>query len=383
MGSARTKRWGLLVVIGMVVLILGGLVGFQLAVRLLRDKVVEALGPESELKALRVRWSAVEVEGLRIKGRQGWPATDALRAERVRIVPSLRGLFSGTIRVGSISIVRPYLSALRGRDGRLQVVPSLLGGPIPVGRAAAAPPARTVVVSSISLEDGVVEIFDATVAQPPLKIRLEQLQATVRDVTVPILTGRSRFELSGLVKGIRRDGRLTMAGWAEIATKDSSVKTELRSMDLVALQPYFSRAAETRVQKGSVDLDLASEVRGNRLRAPGKVVISDLEFAPARGAIDTFMGVPRGAVVNFLKNRENKIAVNFILEGDINNPRFAINEAFATRLASGLAENLGVSIRGVAEGVGSLGQKGVQAGGEAVKGVGDALQQLFGGRKGR
>lgn len=59
------------------------------------------------------------------------------------------------------------------------------------------------------------------------------------------------------------------------------------------------------------------------------------------------------------------------------------NEAFATRLASGLAENLGVSLRGVAEGVGGLGQKGVQAGEEAVKGVGGPLQQLFGGRKKR
>ena len=136
-------------------------------------------------------------------------------------------------------------------------------------------------------------------------------------------------------------------------------------------------------QNRTVDLELESEVRKNRLRAPGKVVISDLEFAQAKGALDTFMGVPRGAVVNFLKNRENKIAVNFVLEGDINNPRFALNEAFATRLASGLAESLGVSLRGVAEGVGSLGQKGVQAGGEAVKGVGGDLQQLFGGRKKR
>ncbi len=137
------------------------------------------------------------------------------------------------------------------------------------------------------------------------------------------------------------------------------------------------------MQQGTLDLDLESEVRANRLRAPGKVVILDLEFAQAKGALDTFMGVPRGAVVNFLKNRENKIAVNFVLEGDINNPRFALNEAFATRLASGLAESLGVSLRGVTEGVGSLGQKGVQAGGGAVKGVGGALQQLFGGRKKR
>ena len=93
-----------------------------------------------------------------------------------------------------------------------------------------------------------------------------------------------------------------------------------------------------------------------------------------------FMGVPRSAVVNFLKNENNKIAINFTIEGDLNNPQFTLREALATRLAAGLGELLGVSIRGLAEGVGTLGQKGVEAVGEAAKGLGGALQQLFGGK---
>jgi len=278
-------------------------------------------------------------------------------------------------------VVRPYLSALRTREGKLRVLPSLLEAPAPKGKAPAGPPAPTVAVSRVTMEDGVVELFDATVAQPPLKIRLEKIQATVHNVTVPSLKGKSQFDLTAVVKGVQRDGRATLKGWAEMATKDSSVKTELRSVDLVAFQPYLVKAAETRVQKGALDLDLQSEVSKNHLRAPGKVVISDLEFASAKGALDTFMGVPRAAVVNFLKNKDNKIAVNFLIEGDINNPQFTIREALATRMASGMAETLGVSIRGVAEGVGTLGQKGVQATGEAAKSLGGALQGLFGGQK--
>jgi hypothetical protein len=100
--------------------------------------------------------------------------------------------------------------------------------------------------------------------------------------------------------------------------------------------PYASRAAETRVQKGTLYLDLDSTLRKRHLRAPGRVVISDLEFAPARGVWDTFMGLPRGAVVNSLKSK------------DLDNPHFALNEAFATRVAVATAERLGVSIQGVA-----------------------------------
>ncbi len=380
--SAKARWWGLIALVAVLVLLGGSVVAFRMAAGVLKGKVAEALGPGSELKDLRVGWSGVVVEGLRIKAPQGWPAADTLRAERVRIVPSLRSLLSDRIRLRSITVVRPYLSAWRTRDGTLRVVPSLLAGAAE-RQAPAGSPAPTVTISRITLQEGVVELFDATLGQTPLKVRLEQIQATVRDVVAPTLTGKSQFDLTGVVKGIQRDGRASVSGWAEFSSKDSSVKTQLRSVDLVPLQPYLTRAAETRVQKGALDLDLHSEVRQNRLRAPGKVVISDLEFAPARGASDTFMGVPRAAVVSFLKNKDNKIEVSFVIEGDVNNPRFALNEAFATRIASSLAENLGVSIRQVVEGVGGLGQKGVEAAGEAAKGVGGALEQLLGGQKKR
>lgn len=290
MAAGKGKRWALIALVVLVVLIAGGIVGFRVAVGVLKGKVVEALGPESEITNLRVGWFSVDVEGLRI---------------------------------------------------------------------------------------------DATVTQPPLKIRLEQIQATVHDVVVPALTGKTRFDLAGVLKSAQRDGAVTIVGWAETATKDSSVKTTLRTVDLVALQPYFIKAPDTGVRKGTVDLDLKSSVRKNRLNAPGKLTISGLELAPAKGAFGTFMGVPRDAVVAFLENQDNKIAVNFVLEGDINNPQFSLNETLTTRLASSMAETLGVSLGGVATGVEALGRKGVEAAGTAGKGVGGAVQRLFRGQKKR
>jgi Domain of Unknown Function (DUF748) len=382
LAAGKGKRWGLIALVILVVLIAGGIVGFRVAVGVLKGKVVEALGPDSEITGLRVGWTSVDVEGLRIKAPRGWPAADTLRAERIAIVPSLRSVFSGQFRVHSITIVRPYLSVLRTNDGQLQMIPSLLVGAIgkgtPAGSPAPAAAPRTVTVGRITLSDGVLELFDATVTQPPLRIRLEQIRATVRDVVLPALTGKIGLDLAGVLKGVQRDGTVTIAGWAEIASKDSSLHTTLRSVDLVALQPYLIKARETGVQKGTLDLDLQSDVRENRLKAPGKLTISDLELTPAKDAFGTFMGVPRDAVVASLKNKDNKIAVNFVLEGDINNPQFSLNEALTTRLASSIAETLGVSLGGVAKGVGGLGQKGVAAAGEAAKG---AVQQLFGGKE--
>ena len=44
--------------------------------------------------------------------------------------------------------------------------------------------------------------------------------------------------------------------------------------------------------------------------APGRLRISGLVLAPARSAFDTFMGMPREAVMASLKNKDDKIAVD-------------------------------------------------------------------------
>jgi len=372
MAWGRVRIWGTIALVAAALLIAGGVVGVRITVGILRDKVVKALGPGSEIGALHIGWFTVEVERLRIQGGPGWPAADALRAERVVITPSVRTLLSDRVRIRSLVVIRPYLSALRTRDGQLRVLPSLL--PSPGGQERVG----TVAISGITLEDGIVDLFDATVSQPPLKIRLEQVHATVGEVMAPTLEGKSQFDLTAVVKGAQRDGRVHVSGWAEVATRDSSVRMVLRSGDLVALQPYLVRAGETRIQKGTLDLDLDSEVRNQHLRAPGRVVISDLEFAPGRGTWDTFMGLPRGAVVSALKNKANKIEVDFVMEGDLDNPQFVLNEAFTTRVAVATAERLGLSIREVVEGLSGLERKGRS---ESAQGVEEAVRGLLGGRR--
>lgn len=373
--------WKVIAVVVLVLVVAGGFIAFRIALDTVKGKVVEALGPESEIQDLTVGWSGVEVIGLRIKGRPGWPAADTLRTERVVVVPSLLSLITGRVRVGSVTVYRPYLSALRTKDGRLRVVPSLLERPPQKGKSGPASKPMEVAIGRIRLQDGVVELFDATVAQPPHKIRMEQIQATLSDVLVPSLTGKTQIDLTAIMKGVQGDGSAKVSGWAEVATKDSSIKTELRSLDLVALQPYIAHSTSTRVQKGSMDFSMQADVSKNRLKAPGQVVISALELSPSRSAGETFLGVPRDAVLGFMKDKDNRIAVKFVIEGDINNPQFSLNEALNMRMAASLAETLGVGVGGLARGLGTLGVKGAEATGDAVKGFGGVLKGLFNGPK--
>ena len=361
MTSSRGRTWGGIALAVLLVVGLGGLVGVRVGSGLLKAKMVAALGPGSEIAAVHVGWGHLDVEGLRIKGQPGWPAADELRAERVVIVPRLRSLFSGPYQVAALTVVKPYLAVLRTQAGHLQVVPSL---PPP-----SLPPVQ---IAQITLQDGVVELFDATVARPPLKLRLEQVQATVKDVVVPTLTGRSPVALTGVVKGVQRDGRAAVTGWVELATQDAAVKIALRSVDLVALQAYLLQAGEPGVRKGTLDLELDSTVSQHRLQAPGTVTFRDLALTPGTGVIGTFLGVPRAALVALLQDQHHDITVHFVLAGNLDDPRFSLHEALGTRVAVALAEHVGIHLGEVPKEVGALGA-------QAAKGVGGALQRLFGG----
>ncbi|MDP2795061.1 MAG: DUF748 domain-containing protein [Sulfurisoma sp.] len=369
------KRWGLYAAIGFIGLLAAIALAMVAGARALKGQVERALGPESEIGEIRLRWNAVEVHGLRLRAPKGgnWPAGDTLRARRIVIEPDLRSLLSGSVRIASIVIEDGYVSALRTADGKLRVVPSLLEKK--PDATATAPPSVT--IGRIELKNGAMTFFDATLPgrKSALAVRLEQINAHVTDIALPALAEKSQLRLEGVIKGERNDGSLLIDGWMRFANKDSDIASKLRNVDLVALQPYLIKAAETGVKRGTLDLDLQATIKDNRLRAPGSITLKQLELDSRGGS---FMGMPRQAVVGLMKDRSGQIAVKFVLDGKIDDPRFSLNESLATRFGASMAETLGISLEGIAKGAGSIGQKGIEAAGGAAQGVGQAVKGLFG-----
>jgi hypothetical protein len=157
------------------------------------------------------------------------------------------------------------------------------------------------------------------------------------------------------------------------------VTTTLRSIDLTPFTPYLLRVQEAEVDRGRLDMDLDFQVRQRKVRAPGKAIFSDLHLLAGPGVVSTFMGLPRQGVVNLLKSGEGKIELTFRVEGDLNDPRFQLQQSFVTAMASGLAEQLGVSVKGIGGGVVGLGKKGAEAVGDTAQQLGKGLKRLFDG----
>jgi hypothetical protein len=328
-------------------LLFGALVaGYSLALQRLQGAIEHGLGPRAEVGAVRAGLAGVEIERLRIRAERGWPAADELRAERIRIVPSLAGLWRGAPALSSVTVEGGYVSALRTRGGKLRLLPSLL-------ESSTSAPLPALAIDEVRLVDGALDLYDASVRQPPHRLRIEGLQARAGPIALPALDAPVRLALHGVLKGPRHDGRIAIQGEVTPATRDARVEAHFAAVDLLALQPYLLAVADAGVKRGRLDLELKAKVERKHLHAPGVVTLTDLELANGNGMLARFAGAPRQAVLAAMRH-DGRIRVAFTLDGRLDDPAFSLNENLVTRIASGLAESLGVSIEGVVQGVGNV-----------------------------
>jgi hypothetical protein len=325
------------------------LIGLRQAARSLEAGLRDALGPRATIGSVALGWTGVEVRDLRIRGASaGWTADDELRAQRVRVQPSLASVWSRGWRVRRIEIDGAFVAILRTRAGKLRIAPALLER----GGAEDSSPATQVHIDTIVLRDTTIDFVDASVRGAPHRIRLDELKAELGPLALPALDTAMQIDLQARLRGPQRDGTLKIAGELTPSTRHAELKAEARGVDLVALQPYLVKVNEAGVRRGTLDLTLDASVKAQHLHAPGRLTLTGLELNSG-GLLSTFAGVPRHAVLTAMQ-RDGRIDVGFTLDGRLDDPSFSLNENLATKLAGGLAETLGVSLGGVVGGVGSV-----------------------------
>jgi hypothetical protein len=349
------KGWVITAIVLFVVLGLG----MHVASRVLKGQIESTLGEDASVGDIALGLFSVTISDLRIKAPSGWPVTENLYARRIVVAPDWLALLSRKIAVRYIHAEEVHQAILRDGSGRIRVLPSLLENNKKKDDA----PDPEVTIGEIRLSKASLDFYDATIRKPPYRVQLEDVEATLGKVHLPDLSGRSPLELTGKIKGPHGGGSYSLKGDIALASRDSDLLTTMRDVDLTTLQPYLVRAADTGVQRGVLDLDLKSTVQKRHLNANGVLVLHDLVLSDSGG----FMGLPRQATVNMLKNERKDISVKFSMQGNLDDPKFSINESLATKFSAGLAETLGISISGLGKSVGN-----------AATGIGSALKGLFG-----
>jgi hypothetical protein len=395
--SSAPKRFRWLRILGILLalLLILGVIAFQVAIRQIKGGIVAALGPQAEIRELNVGFSGVEIVGLRLPAGQipGWPAENLLQVKRIAIEPSLRDLLSANIVARSIRIEGAYVSLFRTREGDLKTpfslvqakshtdtkiagmypvkylplplagnihrsgVPALAGfALVPGGALAASPNQQAFRVERIELVDSVVEFFDAA-ARPTLQtIRVENLDVQLDHLQFPGLKGQTRVRADGVVKGQRQNGTLHLAGWVAPGSKESDLQMQLTGVDFTTLQAYLIRPSERGMNRCAMDLSLRAQIRQGQLHAPGTLSLARLELAD-QGR--TFMGVPRNMVNILLQSGKDRIDLEFTLEGNLNDPNFSVSDSIMKTLGAAFAKALMANLGSLLQGSGGSNDEAV------------------------
>jgi hypothetical protein len=170
---------------------------------------------------------------------------------------------------------------------------------------------------------------------------------------------------------------LRTSGKTKLKSLDTVSKVSLQGLDITTGKPYIQKAGDVDVTHGTVSLNVDLHIDKRNLNSPAKAVLRNLQFAPAKGAGEKFMAIPRSAVISFLQANNNEIALDFVVVGSIDDPKFSLSETMATRFALQFAERLGLGVVNAGEKLVTEPGKGLQGLGEALKDTSKGLKKLF------
>ena len=330
-----------------------------------KQRILQALGPRATVGSISLNYPTVTLHDVHIAADAAsgaWPADQEFDAQEVAVDITAASLWAyrhgEPLAIADIHVRDGTLVMLR-TTGHLTILPALRD----TSRAAAsarqasqtaAPdePATALILEHMRFDRMAVDLYDATLpGGKPLRLRFEQVQGTVANLALPRLAQAIALDLQGTLKGVERDGHVSLKGSLTPPAHDANLAIRLVGVDMVALQPYLLRLGERSVKHGRLDLSMDANVVDRAVHAPGELAISGLEFGEAEGG--TFAGVGRRAVLAALK-RDGRIALKFTLEGRTDDPKFSLDESLTARLAVGLGEALGSEVKGVVEGVGGV-----------------------------
>jgi hypothetical protein len=150
--------------------------------------------------------------------------------------------------------------------------------------------------------------------------------------------------VTGSTGTVKSNGKINLK-----TKKDLECKVDGQHIDIVEFKPYFQKKNSIDITKGFLDIDMNVKVVSNKINAPGKAVLRNLEFKSGSSMGNTVFDVPLSAAVSFLKNNRNEIAVNFVLEGNLDNPKFSLKEDFINKIVTGITGKIGGSVKGAGE----------------------------------
>jgi hypothetical protein len=172
------------------------------------------------------------------------------------------------------------------------------------------------------------------------------------------------------MKGKRRDGNFFVEGWIDFKNIDMDMSFKTQEIEIKTFEPYYRKRVSAEIESGYINMESKIAVEKRMINAPGQLELIDLRIEEGGG---TVLWIPAKTLVSLLRDKANRVQVKFRVKGNLDDPKFSLQEAFLTRVAVSLAETLGIPIKVVGETILKGTGKGAE---ELVEGL-KSIEKLF------
>jgi hypothetical protein len=361
----------ILVVICIAILVLSITIAILVrnANRIIKYELESFLGKGFLVKQIELHWGKVEAIDIRFRNPSG---KEVFKTDSLILEADFIGLLKKKYILSEVSLENPYIFLEKNTKGEL-INPFLTKKP----KKEAEKPVPPVFLKDIHVKNGAIDFLDRKVSGKPVLTKLRDIDLEFKEISFPFGNTFSSYVFSANIAGNQSTGNLKSKGKIKLLNKDMDGKLELKGLDLTAFKPYFQKKGDVNVTGGLLDMDMDVRIKSNKINSPGRATLRNLEFERGSGIGNKFLNIPLTAVIGFLKNNNNEIVVNFVVEGDLDNPKFDLKENFIENITIGIAGKLGLSITRIGESIVVLGAEGVKQVGKGIKGLGEGIKEIF------
>jgi hypothetical protein len=354
------KKWFILIGIVLVLLIGGYFVLTFYAVKFIQPRLQTLMGAGFTLEGINLKTTYLSARGIQYEDPRS--KQRFFQVEELRIYPSPLSLLKKSLHIKELTVLRPSFFFYRSREGRMigpWVTTKKEGEEKEISEKEEKKSGEAVEVQidRIRIQKGSIDFEDRKVGDPPSQMRWRELDFEIRDIRYPLTSLHSPVELKGKMKGKAQEGSITLKGWIDAKTMDMEISLKIREIEVKTFEPYYRKRVTAEIESGTLDMDSRIAVKEKRMDAPGELDLINFHIKEGGGAV---FWIPAETLIPLLERRKYEIKVPFQVKGNLEDPKFNLQETFLMRFAFSLAEALGLPVKSVAESLFGEPEKGME-----------------------
>jgi len=333
----------------LVVLFIGGYFVLTFyAVKFIQPRLQKGMGPGFTLEGIALKTTYLSARGVQYED----PCSKErfFQAEEIRIYPSLLSLLKKSLIIKELTVLQPIFFFYRSREGHM-VGPWVTPEKGDEKKEISEEETKTreaveVQIDQIRIKKGSIDFEDRKIGDPPPQLHWRELDFEMKDLRYPLASLHSPVELKGKMKGKTQDGSITLKGWINAKTMDMETSLEIREVEIKTFEPYYRKRVTAEIESGTLGMDSRITMKEKRIDAPGELDLSNLHIKEGEG---TIFWIPAETLLSLLDKKGHQVKAKFHVKGNVENPKFNLQETVLTQVAISLAQALGIPIKVIGE----------------------------------